>query len=627
MKKKLIAWLILVLVVLQAFFVPVFAEGEEENVQYVEKSFSETSILQDFGVSSAAELKTLVGGSFGAGNSTKWEVLNAAYERVGNNYRFFLFLMRRASSYGISGVNKFDLVLTGSNSNGTGFLYVSSTVVSRADDYFIKLQFDLPGSSQYIQRSGSTFRIELYSLKPQNVNALQRGFITQYESGIAESSVGLIFNPDQRPVQSLDRAEELKLNVTMMSERYSCDEGLSEWKQLNTCAFIIPNSYFQRFGDLAVIRYVYDLYEDVPMLVLKKSSTVNAAYSHAVQTQRHYNSMPFTVQERYWHPVVGANAFREVDFCRYFIFPVDEIHNQEGDPYDFSSSEALSRFASAKSIFLSSNAGVFQSFLKASSSQYVNGSMTPDDTWSTLSFADYLDSQNWLVRLYYKLSVWGDFEDDSLDEVPAIQFVDSSLSGVSDDVIASTYLVDPVYSASLRSLSESAVSSDGTLVLFRFCLTDYKVTPISRLIYDGVTSDVSGYVCENAIIDNFEIINFDFKRVVMTPDGPEVIVTTVPVEMDPVTFIEGGQSGPSLVDGVVDSWETPFGFLKKSSGNAWDWIKRVVLIILAVVLVIVLYKAITLIVSIASIFKRRKDLSSDEPPKKKRRRLFGRRRE
>ena len=366
MKKKFIAWLILVLVVLQAFFVPVFADGEEENVQYVEQSFSETSILQDFGVSSAAELKTLVGGSFGAGNSTKWEVLNAAFERVGNNYRFFIFLMRRASSYGLSGVKKFDLVLTGSNQNGSGFLNVESSVVSHADDYFIKVQFDLPGSSQYIQRSGSSFRIELYSLKPHNVNALQRGFVTQYESGVAESSVGLIFNINERPVQNIDRAEELKLNVTMMSERYSTSEGLDQWKQLNTCAFIIPNSYFQRFGDLAVIRYVYDLYEDVPMLVLEKSTAVNAAYSHAVQTQRHYNSMPFTVEKRILHsgghPGSHYTTYSSVDFCRYFIFPVDEIHLQDGNPYDFTSNEAFSHYLDAKTIFLSSNSGVFKSF-------------------------------------------------------------------------------------------------------------------------------------------------------------------------------------------------------------------------------------------------------------------------
>ena len=630
MKKKFIAWLILVLVVLQAFFVPVFADGEEENVQYVEQSFSETSILQDFGVSSAAELKTLVGGSFGAGNSTKWEVLNAASERVGNNYRFFLFLMRRASSYGLSGVNKFDLVLTVSNENGSGFLNVDSSVVSRADDYFIKVQFDLPGSSEYIQREGSSFRIELYSLKPHNVNALQRGFVTQYESGVAESSVGLIFDANERPAQNIDRAEELKLNVTMMSERFSTSEGLDQWKQLNTCAFIIPNSYFQRFGDLAVIRYVYDLYEDVPMLVLEKSTAVNAAYSHAVQTQRHYNSTPFTVQKRVAHtgnhPGSHYYTYTNVDYSRYFIFPVDEIHLQDGDPYDFTSSQAIDRYLGAKNIFLSSVLSDFPSFLKASNSEHVNGSMTPDDTWSTISFADYLEEQNWLVHLIYRISLWGDIEDDSLDEVSAIKIVDSSLSDLTDDVIAETYFIDPVYADTLRSLSEFAVSSDGKLVLFRYCMTDYSVSSVHRMSYDGSSYDVTGYVCKNAIIDNFEIINFDFKRVVMTPDGPEVIVTTVPVEMDPVTFIEGGQSGQALVDGVVDPWGTPFGFLKMSTGNAWDWIKRIVLIILAVVVLIVFYKVVTLIVSIASLFKHRRNDDPDQKPKKKRFRFFRRRR-
>lgn len=577
--KKLFACLILVVLIFQAVFISVAAEGEDVVMQDV--PFSETSILQDFGVSDEAELKALFGGSYGPDESWYWEVVNASYEGSGAGIRFYLWLMRRCTTGFVYIGNSFSLNLVSADPNSNATSDVSARVISTAGQYFCKVVFELPPSSSLITHFDGGFNVTLRTIRQPGATVSFRAYSKVVPGGVSESDLGLNFSVGRRGlndpfVQTFTVEESLELDVTMMSERYSTSEGLDQWKQLNTCAFIIPNSYFERFGDLAVIHYVYERFEDVPMLVIEKNSAVNAAYSHAVQTQQHYNLMPFTV-ELYAPQFILLN----VDFCRYFIFPVDEIHLQDGDPYDFTSSQAFAAYLDAKRIFLSSQAGVFHSFLKSSGSYYVNDYLTPDDTWSTLSFADYLDTQNWLTKLLFRISHWGDFEDDSLDNVSAIELIDSSLSDLSDAVIADNYYVDPLYASDLRALSESAVSSDGTLVLFRFCMTDYSVTNVNRMSYDGSYYDISGYVCENTIIDNFEIIEIDFKKTEMTPDGPVVVITQVPVEMDPETFIEGGQSEDSLVEGIVDHWPMPF-----SNSNGSSWWKRLIAIACAVVTII-----------------------------------------
>ena len=78
MRSKLFACLLLVMVVLQAIFVPVYASGIESGGV---SSYRETTIYEDFGMdpgSSSSDFESeVIGGSFSSSEPYVWEILTS----------------------------------------------------------------------------------------------------------------------------------------------------------------------------------------------------------------------------------------------------------------------------------------------------------------------------------------------------------------------------------------------------------------------------------------------------------------------------------------------------------------------------------------------------------------------
>ncbi|MBP5428959.1 MAG: hypothetical protein J6Z04_06720 [Clostridia bacterium] len=631
MRSKLFACLLLVMVVLQAIFVPVYASGIESGGV---SSYRETTIYEDFGMdpgSSSSDFESeVIGGSFSSSEPYVWEILTSCYERSFSKTSFFLYVFNRGYS---SLTDSFSVTLT----DDDGSLYSVSADLIDWTDHCAKICIDLVPSSSYIKTSSSEISIEVYSITCNGRSS--RPYVEELDVGESNASVGLVYNVSTGKLSKRSIRESLDLNVTLMAERFSSGPTFFDYAQLNTAAFIIPDSYFERFGDLALVRYIYDLYSNVPMSVLKDSAVVEQAVGSFFDPSdsdfdfsprpvyRPYSGYYLPFELRYTQKFLWFDVAHEdfSDFCsfnRYFTFVVDDVIETGNGGYDFTPSEVLARYQ-----FIKDNINPpYKNVLGAETFQSFSEELSVDDSWSTESYSDYLDSLSFWNQLAFKtassLVLHGNVIDDSINDVPAIQIVSQDLSGMTDSQISETFYVDPFYSSDLRSLSVLADSSDGQLVLLRFCLTPYIAIPCNRLKLDDEWETVEGYVCFNSIIDNFKIISFDFKKTVASDQGPVVITTTVPVNMDPVTFIDGGQSPGQLQDEFVDKWPNVLPGIFSKASSAFDWLKRVLAIVGVVLIVILLVKILTFIVSAVKFFRIRKNGSdnSDSMKRKNRRR-------
>lgn len=562
--KKFFAWLILSVVILQAFFIPVLAD--EEEPQYEAVSLWETDIYQDFGVSSLSELKTLVGGSFGAGNPSFFEILNVAVEEFGTYYNVFLYFINRACDVDIQ---YFGWDLSGSGVPSSYARY-GWTV---PDHSFYKLVFRISKlDTDLYQLENDQLSFTIHSIGPcpdQDTYLGQPARYEEYVGGSCSSYLTVSFDmasvsrgatDSVHFAQTFSSENKLKLDVTMMSERFTSPVAYSFY-QLNTAAFIVPNSYFEDFGYLRSVQYNYDLYADVPMLVIKKNvasyflgSSFNSSdsdydFDPLPYKHQHHSQKPVTVARSIplTHP--GLDDFHDYgperstfyDYARYFVFPVDSIENYGG--YDFSSVEALKRYDFYKDINCTGLMGY-------SSKDHFEVDLTPDHVWSTLSFQDV---SNWFERLIsYGVWPWESLEDDSLDEVSAFDIVDSDPSSLTDSEFRTSLYLDPKYKETLHDLYEQAVSSDGTLVLMRFSLTDYSIESINSLFLNGdFQCWTSGYICKNAIISDFDIIRIWFRPIADSPDGPSLYRTYKLISANP------GGGTPSNPGGGPDMPDDP----------------------------------------------------------------------
>ena len=93
--RKLFAWLIVVVVIFQAFFIPVSADSASDPEPETRvKSLSETTMVEDFGLSRKSQIETdLIGGSFiTSQNPYYWETLTAACENTSSAFAFYLYV-------------------------------------------------------------------------------------------------------------------------------------------------------------------------------------------------------------------------------------------------------------------------------------------------------------------------------------------------------------------------------------------------------------------------------------------------------------------------------------------------------------------------------------------------------
>ena len=613
MKKKLIAWLILVLVVLQAFFVPVFADEYDEVEP---EDLLHSSVAHDLDIISSDDLLDIVGGTLGADNIRGFQIVSAAYERAGNSYRFYLYLLERKVVVGDPTCFKIGL----KNQSNNSTFYVDAAWISHFGQNVYKVTFDLPMTSPCINRTTDSFSIELRSIQKCGrgwSDYVFEAYREQSGDSVVVSNLGLTFSYNDIMVVSMRTVPMLDLPVTLMSYRAPSDT-LGVYNQLNTS-----------------VSFKYDIYHDVPMFVVEKE--LSGGLYNFLRTSA-FNSSDYdldfsptpTFQSgavfpaeyvynfKWW--IFNIHTLNYSDYgtfsvSPYFVFAVDEINHSEDGKYDFTPEQGLERFLYIKD----HSAPPYTSNVRARELKHIEATLLKSDLYNTASAAESL---SWYVEFASRLAGYGSFLDgNDIQDVQAIEHVQSDPGLLSNDQFEAGLYVDYYFKDTLSDLYEESEDSGGLLTLLRYNITPYSAGLVNSVKNKNTNTSYScdGYLLSQDIIDNFEIISLEFEPVTVGYSGPRLLTTTVLVNSTPQSYVGGGQSP----DSTDPAWTLRILSAPKSG---LDWLKRIVLIILAVFFVIVLFKAITLIVSIVSLFKHRKDPSSDKPPKK-RGRLFGRRRE
>lgn len=629
--KKVFALLIAFLVVLQVFFIPVLAD---ENHEEEPEDLLHSSVSHDLDIHTGADLLDLVGGTLGAGNIRGFELVSAAYERAGNSYRFYLYLLER--KYVVGDPTCFKIGLKNQSNNST--FYVDAALISSFGSNVYKVTFDLPMTSPCITRTTDSFSIELRSIQKVGrdwSDYVFEAYREQSGDSVVVSNLGLTFSYNDIMVVSMVTVPMLDLPVTLMSYRAPSDT-LGVYNQLNTAAFIVPDYFTDHYGTLKKVSFQYDIYHDVPMFVVEKElsgSFYNFLRTSAFNSSDYdldFNPAPafktnavfpaeFVYNFKWWlwnYYTLNYADYGYISVSPYFVFAVDEINHSEDGKYDFTPEQGLQRFQFIKD----HSAPPYTSNVRARELKHIEATLSKSDLYNTASAAENL---SWYVEFAARLAGYGSFLDgNDIQEVQAIEHVESDPGLLSDDQFESGLYVDYYFKDTLSDLYGDAEDSGGLLTLLRYNITPYSAGLVNSVKNKNTNTSYScdGYLLSQDIIDNFEIISLEFEPVTVGYDGPRLLTTTVLVHSDPQSYVGGGQSP----DSMDSPWTLHFLSAPKS---AFDWLKRIGLILVAVILVIVFFKVVSFFVAFVSLFRRRRSQEPDQKPKKKRFRLFGRRKE
>lgn len=428
-------------------------------------------------------------------------------------------------------------------------------------------------------------------------------------------------------------SDSLKLDVHFASDRFSTEKTVSDglYTQLNTAMFLIPEKYFDDFGLIDAIKYQYELFERVPMLVSESADLVSAAgtkYTAAKLKAMLWdaaNSM--TVPGKIELNPTKYGYVGEADYqvifggSRWYVKPQYDNFNsfafckpmKEVDKFIVSRSELLASYRAAKAAY-DDYVDLFGSVNDSSSLRFRG--------YTPLTFAEYLGAGShtelkeyvrfvdeiiknesydsavpWWEKILGGGGLFTSWEDDSvsvnaiqtitLDELQAL----ADEHGTSlDEYLAKTYAIDETDVETMKKLLYSLEGHSGRLVLFHFLETAYvgfNVEGFSTNGDDDIVPDSAvekTFYVQNAIIDQFKILSIYFK------DADRI--TEVPTVMESMTFIEGIESPDDLED---EKSTTPGEFFKDAGANVWDAIQKLLNVIRAIVFVLV-FLVITIVV-------------------------------
>lgn len=654
--KKFCALLITVLVVLQAFFVSVFADGEDQNTVFVQKSLSETTLQEDLlGDASGTDDDVEDFVSVGESGYDRFEVLSAAYECDYFTYSFYLYVKNDdIDNIGSAGsilypLQDFDIMLKRPDLPSWNpfnppyqdpslqfphdldptqlpkynFANFSATVVDNTK-HVAKIRLDLPSTSPYILHlpsGGVGIDISRISYRSWHSSPVWESF----EGGYIDSSLRIEFSQytATAPVRGSSSSQMrshfatnyvssepvLHLDVCMMSDRFSSSRT-DTWSQLNTAAFLIPNKYVDKYGDYLYVHYTYGVYNDVPMIVYPSSYNYTSLFSTPGFNLIHLYNTSGWLQLDY------------LDFCPYFAFEVDSVNHSSDGEFDVSTPDLLFAWNTLKGNESPSN---YQSVLKCSSYESHDVWKGPKDSFETESL---VDAYGWWSWLFAGAFPWDTVVDDSIN-VSATELVTSNfdlltLRAASDENVSSNFYVCEQDASQLRSLANAALLSDSSVAIVRYCMTDYHI--YENEIPNGYINDADGiefvgndaYIARNAIISGFQILQIglsaepydtsDIQSLILSGD-----IHVIDVDMDPVDYIGPVQPDQSLIDGIVVRYDP------------WKWLKRIIAILVVFAILVAIYYVLKFIGAFRSAFSRRR---GDPPPEKKqRKRLFRRRKE
>lgn len=416
------------------------------------------------------------------------------------------------------------------------------------------------------------------------------------EGGNSRSS--LVFNlGNNGQFVSGTKLETLELDVHLSASRYSTSDP-SMYDQINTAMFLIPTRYLEQWKQIAQIHYQYAIFDRVPMLVTEcdRSDLMTGDrwfYLYGEEDggvvdgvfgkQMSLMGSPITASFGRWPTDKNAKEL--------FLFYVDQIAGDKKDIPELTDAECISRYLSLKELYgltpsnnklMGEVAAVIGAGSYSATKEYTK---TLDDWYETVSFEDSLNGlSKWLLNVFgYSV------EDDSVN-VKAIQTASIEDLAKTDDELKQMYALGDVGVGQLRELLTETVGfgESQTVVVFHYLKTNYYVENAEYWLKDQklglqLWNDFSDdtYYCEDAIIDDFKILQIDFG---------ETELSCLPISMQTMTFIQAPESPDKLDPTVFD------GGLWKGFGGAvealWQTVRMILVVLVVVILVIVALKGI-----------------------------------
>ena len=390
-------------------------------------------------------------------------------------------------------------------------------------------------------------------------------------------------------------SDALKLDVHFASDRFTTADtvGKGLYKQLNTAMFLIPEKYFEDFGLIEAIKYQYELFERVPMLVTGSSEIAAAAGKKFTSAQikamledaalemdlpgkilLNPAQYGYVGDAQYIAEILVAGwiVYHEHDSFSSFVFETSDMSAE--DKFIISRSDLLASFRAAKDAYYDyvdlfgsindSSSLRFRGYTPLTFAEYL-GAGSHTELKEYVRFVDeiiknesYDSSVPWWEKILGDGQLFRFWEDDSVS-VNAIQTVTlAELQALADEhgdsldeYLAKTYAIDETDVSTMKELLYSLEGVSGRLVLFHFLETEYVGDEIGGFAtedekyhrnQDLISED---YYVENAIIDQFKILSIYFK------DADRI--TEVPTVMESMTFIEGIETPDDLEDEKSDT--------------------------------------------------------------------------
>ncbi len=622
-KKRYRAALALALVVLQlfCFFVPASAadetasEGETEGT-WVEKSFRETTIIEDLG-SETLEKYPLIESSDKSGA----EIISAITRRGDGSVKdveLFLYIyVPSGTENGTYGEYRF---LTGTLAiSAADYTNVQALQMKKIDTTETLLKVMVRMTSEqynaYLTKGKDAFQFYLNSFQITWGNASIKDTVTydavtrSLNGGKLSSGILLTASLDGTPMK-WEMGETLELDVHLSAERYSTSES-GKFSQINTAMFLVPTKYFydesQKYLSLTEVVYEATYYNKVPFVVVDDAKVLEYAsgdmYFQSPLFFQSHSDYPYWISS----PVTSSPhpRFRP---NRNFVFYREKIATIEGEKADVSSFEVISAFDILKADWAESKRGTLASWLKADN--VVPKQRYPVYATEKIKTESYADGASFWTKLFDG-RLFGKNEDDSI-ELAEIQ----TLSCAEYNQLLEVSLLTKEYFKGACGLSEEGFNqlltlaeeanfnlqnSEYTIVMLHFSETEYFTYDLNAIQHYDISTGVfdyntftfntksKSYVFLQSIIDDFRIIQLGYEN--------ENVIKIVPVASPTYTFIGDGEGPDKIEDETYDppkfevpDWWPDFGIggFRNKFKNALNKFLLVLRIILIVVIVVVL---------------------------------------
>ena len=399
---------------------------------------------------------------------------------------------------------------------------------------------------------------------------------------------------------STSKLETVKLDVHQTNYRTG-DYQNNVCDELNTVLFSVPDELFDTYGNLQKIKAEWYEYKTKPVFVTSDmgaydalkpyigkdigESTAELDWSvaweqwddvretaHFVYYKKGYNNK--SLDDEYFANLLDPFRYHSFDENTTFIPRIDWLISKEGatsaESHSVSKTEML-EYALDYSNDIAGDAekivgaygeysvklfessidadrlSLVQEHNKNATNGYVRQEIDARDKGSLTVQKD----QGFWDKLWHGVQ----YEETGYDPIIVLDDLES-LSAMTDESFADTYLVkadDLIKKSeaddgiSILEYCKEEIKNNGKVVLFRFAVTDYySSTARFEKIGNGGMSDYDGYVAQETVFLNFDVISLTFRGT----EGADVVI---PCVADPIDIINGVEAPPDL-NTEEDKW-------------------------------------------------------------------------